>query len=67
MEHASEQARRSFLAWRKAFEHTQNRISKILYQNNLALIRQISKQLLLLWQHVQQVSYRFEMLEKAKE
>lgn len=67
MEHASEQARRSFLAWRKAFEHTQNRISKILYQNNLALIRQISKQLLLLWQHVQQVSYRFKMLEKAKE
>jgi len=67
LEQSVEHARKGLFSWRQAFEHSENRISQILYQSHLKLIREITDRLLLLWQHVQQASSRMIMLEKAND
>ena len=67
MEQSIEQAHKGFLLWRQSMEHSQNRISQVVYHSYLGLVREITDQLLRLWQHVQQTNFRFKMLEKARE
>lgn len=67
LEETIEQARASFFEWRRAIEHSGDRVERLLYHSHLGLIRQISDMLLRLSQHSRQARLSFATLGQGDE
>jgi hypothetical protein len=58
-------ARSEFLSWRQKVEQDQDAVERIIYQSQRALIRAISDRLMLMLQHIRQVTQDNDLIEKG--
>jgi len=64
MEETIEKMRAGFFTWRNGYEHTDDRVSRLLYHSQLTLIREISGNLLRLSQHIRQAKLGYALIDK---
>lgn len=62
-----EGARSNFYDWRQDFEHTGDRVARLLYHSHLNIIHQISDCLLRLSNHIHQAKFSFTLLGDGNE